>query len=249
MAEASEPSTEGASERVLNPLWIISLFLGLAEVTVGVAATQAHGWIQGMLAIFSVAFPSAVAATFFRILLTRPIVLYAPKDYPNPPSIEAYVTAVSASRNVQNVEAAVRSAVEEVVIPRLLPTDREKPEALIEATVRAAREDFQRRSVEVDLGGLVAPDEQVRVLTFPVESVTVSHLLDTIYMTINDHVDAYSYGSQWLLHDPATSKTFKDIGTSWSRANGSGPKDDRSLEEVGIGAGTRLFAVRVDRSR
>ena len=204
-----------------------------------------------MLAIFSVTFPSAVAATFFGILLTRPFVLYAPKDYPNPPSIEAYVTAVSsaASRNVQNVEAAVRSAVEEVVVPRLLPMDREKPEALIEATVRAAREDFQRRSVEVDLGGIVAPDELVQVLTFPVDSVTVSHLLDTIYMTISDHVDSYSYGHQWLLHDPATSKTFKEIGTSWSRAQGLGPRDGRALEEVGIRSGTRLIAVRVDHGR
>jgi hypothetical protein len=204
-----------------------------------------------MLAVFSVAFPSAVAATFFRILLTRPFVLYAPKDYPNPPSIEAYVAAVSsaASRNVQNVEAAVRSAVEEVVVPRLPPTDRERPEALIEATVRAAREDFQRRSVEVDLSGIVAPDAQARTLTCPMDSVTVSHLLDTVYLAIDDYVDAYSYGRQWLLHDPATRKTFKELGTPWRLAHGSDPNDDRRLEEVGIRAGTRLVAVRVDRGR
>jgi hypothetical protein len=30
-----------AALRALNPLWIISLFLGLAQVTVGIAATQA----------------------------------------------------------------------------------------------------------------------------------------------------------------------------------------------------------------
>ncbi|MFH8386969.1 hypothetical protein ACH4E7_39660 [Kitasatospora sp. NPDC018058] len=246
MAEASE--TSRGAERVLNPLWIISLFLGLAEVTVGVAATQAHGWIQGMLATFSVVFPSAVAAAFFGVLLTRPFVLYAPKDYPNAPSIEAYVTAVSstAGRNLQNVEAAVRTAVEEVVVPRLPPAEREVSEALVEAAVRAARTDFQRRSVEVDISG-IDPKGPVKVLTFPMESMTVSKFLDAIYLAVQDELEAYSYGRQWLLHEPATGKTFTEIGTAWWKSQGFNPKDNRSLREIGIEEGTRLVAVRADR--
>jgi hypothetical protein len=244
--DTSEPAAEGASERVLNPLWIISLFLGLAEVTVGVAATQAQGWIQGMLAIFSVAFPSAVAVAFFRILLTRPFVLYAPRDYPNSPSIEAYVTAVStaAGRNVENVEAAVRLAVEEVVVPRLPTADADRTQDLVEDAVRAAVGDFQRRSVQVDLSG-IDPSMQVAVLTFPLDEVTVSHLLDTVYLTISDHVDAYAYERQWILVDAATGRPFRGIGSTSISSGGIPGEDSRNLRQIGVRPGSRLLAKRL----
>ncbi|OIJ63698.1 hypothetical protein WN71_033345 [Streptomyces mangrovisoli] len=230
---------------MLNPLWIISLFLGLAEVTVGVAASQAHGWIQGMLAVFSVAFPSAVAVAFFRILLTRPFVLYAPKDYSDPPSIETYVAAISSSagRSWENVETAVRTALTEVVVPRLPLEDRARPQALVEEAVRAARQDFQRRSVEIDLSGIEASIE-TKVLSFPVDSMTVSDLLDTIYVSIREYVDIESYGLEWVLRDAATGRIFTEVGRSWRRARRLDPNDARSLQEVGIDPGARLLAIR-----
>ncbi|MEV5878324.1 hypothetical protein AB0L75_29695 [Streptomyces sp. NPDC052101] len=246
MAEANGPASEGTSGRVLNPLWIISLFLGLAEVTVGVAATQAEGWIQGMLAVFSVVFPSAVAVAFFRTLLTRPFVLYAPRDYPDAPSIEAYVTAVSsaAGRNLENVGSAVRLALEEVVVPRLPAADQERTEDLIEEAVQAAVGDFQRRSVEVDLSG-IDPSMEVAVLTFPLDMVTVSHVLDTVYLTISDLVDAYTYGSQWILVDPTTGRRLTDIGSASLSPAGIPREDNRSLREIGVRPGSRLLAKRM----
>ncbi|MFB6989529.1 hypothetical protein ACFCZT_38200 [Streptomyces sp. NPDC056230] len=246
--EPREPISDAGVGRVLNPLWIISLFLGLAEITVGVAATQAHGWIQGMLAVFSVVFPSAVALAFFHTLLTRPFVLYAPKDYPDPPSIEAYVTAVSSttSRSLENVEAAVRTALAEVVIPRLPLGGPDEPQAVVEAAVRAARQDFQRHSVEIDVSGIEA-GMTANTHTFPVDLVTVDQLLNSIYLTIADYVDAYSYGREWVLYDPATNRTIREIGSSWLRAKGLSPNDSRGLQEVGINPGSRLLAIRTGR--
>ncbi|MGQ4512479.1 hypothetical protein [Streptomyces sp. DW26H14] len=242
--EPREAAPDAAPGRVLNPLWIISLFLGLAEVTVGVAATRAEGWIQAMLAVFSVAFPSAVAVAFFRILLTRPVVLYAPGDYPDPPSIEAYVAAVSsAGRSLENVEAAVRTALTEVVVPRLAAEDRERPQALVEEAIRAAREDFRRHLVEIDLTG-IASDIEPRVLGFPADSMTVTQLLDTIYLTIAGHVDIYSYGRQWVLYDPAGNRALTGIGRLWRDAPGPESVDLRGLQEAGIEPGARLLAVR-----
>ncbi|MEV7025130.1 hypothetical protein [Kitasatospora sp. NPDC093558] len=226
----------------MNPLWIISLFLGLAEVTVGVAATQAQGWIQGIFAVFSVLFPSAVAIAFFRVLLTKPFVLYAPKDYSDPPSIEAYVSALSSTAigNRGNVEAAVRAAVQEVVIPRLPPGSKPDADVVIEQAVRAAREDLESRSVTIDLSG-IDPSLSGQLLEFPADAVTVSNLLDAIYLAIHDHVDAYTYGRQWVLGDPSTGRTLTDIGT---QAQGRNYTDRRSLGQVGVGPGARLLAIR-----
>ncbi|MFD5463467.1 hypothetical protein ACFWIQ_11695 [Kitasatospora sp. NPDC127059] len=214
----------------------------MAEITVGVAATQAKGWIQGIFAIFSVLFPSAVAVAFFRILVTRPFVLYAPKDYPNPPSMEAYVAALSsaAAGNRQNVEAAVRAAVERVVIPRLPPGSKPDADVVIEQAVRAARRDLESRSVTVDLSGI---DSSLsgQTLDFPAGQLTVANLLDAIYLAIHDYVDAYAYGRQWVLRDPSTGQTFMEIGT---QAQGRNHKDARSLQEIGIMPGDRLLAVR-----
>ncbi|MEU9240174.1 hypothetical protein [Streptomyces sp. NPDC048385] len=53
---------------MLNPLWIISLFLGLSETTVGIAAALSNGWVQGALAVFAVTFPVLVSGAFFSIL-------------------------------------------------------------------------------------------------------------------------------------------------------------------------------------
>ncbi|MFF3072352.1 hypothetical protein [Kitasatospora sp. NPDC057936] len=244
MTERADRSVGGSEERVLNPLWIISLFLGLAEITVGVAATQAQGWIQGVFALFSVLFPSAVAVGFFRILFSRPFVLYAPKDYPNPPSMEAYVAALSSAAvgNRENVDAAVRAAVEGVVIPRLPSGSGQDANIVIEQAVRAAREDLESHSVTVDLSGIDL-GLSGQVLDFPADTVTVANLLDVTYLSIHDYVDAYTYGRQWVLRNPTTGQTFVEIGTQ------DQGRDGRKLQEVGIRSGDRLLAVRTAKRR
>ncbi|MFJ2193253.1 hypothetical protein ACIOJE_35805 [Kitasatospora sp. NPDC087861] len=243
MAEGADSSPSEAGQRVLNPLWIISLFLGLAEVTVGVASTQATGWVQGAFALFSVLFPSAIAIAFFRVLLTKPFVFYAPKDYSNPPEIETYVAALSSAAigGRDNVEAAVRKAIEEVVIPRLPPGSRSDAKVVIDEAVRAARENLDRRSVAVDLGG-IDPSLGGRILKFPVDIATHSNLLDAIYLMIRDHVDSHSYGRQWVLRDLSTGQSLAGIG---GRDQGGNCKGRRSLQEMGLSPGGKLLAVRI----
>lgn len=91
MASMESELPPGQPPRVLNPLWIIALFLGLSETTVGIAAALSSGWVQGLLAVFAVAFPVLVSAVFFFILWQRPEVLYAPGDFPEHVSINTYV--------------------------------------------------------------------------------------------------------------------------------------------------------------
>lgn len=56
----------------MTPLWVISLFLSLTEVVLGVAATQTTGKVQIALVAFVIAFPIAVASAFFITLWSRP---------------------------------------------------------------------------------------------------------------------------------------------------------------------------------
>jgi hypothetical protein len=239
-----EQSTQQeAPPRVLNPLWIISLFLGLAELTVGIATTQATGWIQGLLAIFSVGFPCAVAAAFFLILWKRPFVLYAPRDYPDKPGIQDYASAVSsaADRSLKNVEEAIRAAFEQVITPQLtMLGDENRSRSVVDRAVETARRNFRQRVVEVELTNI---HPSLAPLEFPVtESTTVSDLLDGVYFAIADFVDSFMYNHRWTLEDAETGHQYREIGTRWARSALGGGRDHRPLKEVGIQPGDRLVA-------
>lgn len=99
---------------VMNPLWIISLFLGVAEVSAATAAALTSGWVQGTLTLFFVTFTTAVAVGFFWILLRRPYVLYAPRDFTEPTSITTFVKAHTLATPNQGVvvEELVAAAVQ-----------------------------------------------------------------------------------------------------------------------------------------
>ncbi len=81
--QASLGRTEEKSSkaRLLTPLWVVSLFVSLAEVTLGVAATQTTGSVQVALTTFVIIFPLFVAGAFFGILWNRPWVFYSPLEY------------------------------------------------------------------------------------------------------------------------------------------------------------------------
>jgi hypothetical protein len=66
---------------MLTPLWVVSLFVTLTEVTLGVAVGQTEGGVQIALAAFVLVFPVLVAASFFAILWARPWVFYSPNEY------------------------------------------------------------------------------------------------------------------------------------------------------------------------
>jgi hypothetical protein len=83
----------------MNPLWIISIFLGLTEAAAIAASIQSQGWIAGLYAIFSVLFAVAIATAFFWTLWRKPVVLYAPRDFSGHTSITTYVEAMNGPRS------------------------------------------------------------------------------------------------------------------------------------------------------
>lgn len=224
----------------LNPLWIVSLFLGVAEATMGIAATQVDGWVQGLFAVFSVLFPVAVATAFFAVLWNRPYVLYAPADYAGHTGVKEFVDAVSlpAERSMGAVESSLRAAVEEAAASRIdLPGERD---ALVEQVVASTRDGVRRREITIDLFslGMRSP-----LVIAPTPDTTVDELLNTVYFTINHRVDPYTYGISWLLRSERSGTLYSAMGTAWAQLQDRGEFDERRLASAGIHPGAELAVV------
>ncbi|MEW1641591.1 hypothetical protein [Streptomyces sp. NPDC091219] len=242
---ASGTEASAAPPKVLNPLWIISLFLTVSEVSVGAAATQTQGWLQALLVIYSVFFPTAVAATFFGILVKKPYVLYAPKDYSSNPSVNDFVSALNSSRvrGIENMEASIRQAMEEVV-PKIIDETFARPdrEELVANAVRVAQADFLQRTIHVSF---LALDVTLSDLVLPVSDDTpVQQVLDEVW-SAQGVVAAHSYGRDWVLFDADTKHQYRDMGSAYAQRNRIGLVDSRPISEVGIRPGARLVAARL----
>ena len=67
--------------KVQNPLTIIAVFAGLAESMATIALIQLPAEMQSIFIYFVMAFPSAIVAVFFLVLVFKNHVLYAPSDF------------------------------------------------------------------------------------------------------------------------------------------------------------------------
>lgn len=157
----------------MTPLWVISLFLSLTEVVLGVAATQTTGKVQIALVAFVIAFPIAVASAFFITLWSRPQVLYAPGDYGEIRPSE-FVTALQNAQPPGSLFASIRETLQanissnqmvtEVLhrmeLPRTTETERRVEEALEEVAERAVEEIRENSFVAVDPGPLLGGQQK-----------------------------------------------------------------------------------------
>lgn len=72
---------KGSHALVRNPLTVISIFAGLAEVSATVALPQLSAGAQELFIWFVMLFPALLVLLFFLTLWTRHHVLYAPSDF------------------------------------------------------------------------------------------------------------------------------------------------------------------------
>lgn len=78
----SEESS-GRYGSVKNPLTVIAIFAGIAELTATIALPQLEKEIQAVFVWFVMVFPTVLVLLFFFVLWNRHQVLYAPSDYLN----------------------------------------------------------------------------------------------------------------------------------------------------------------------
>lgn len=79
--KSRSPQDNGDRFKALTPLWVVSLFVTLTEITLSIAVARTQGGVQVALTWFVIVFPVFVAASFFAILWTKPWVFYSPKEY------------------------------------------------------------------------------------------------------------------------------------------------------------------------
>lgn len=240
MAEQRQGEPESSSPRTLGPLWVISLFLGLSQVTVTIATTQATGWIQAMLAIFAVTFPTLVSIVFFTVLWRNNKVLYAPREFADGTTVHDFADAMSGNtqRSVAIVEATLQSLTTrlEAHLQDLGATEAQRAE-IIDWIGNAAR----NAVVTVHLSGF---SQNPRSMQVPIdESTTVTELLDAVYFAIYKKVTNFSYSKTWLLRDINTGRLFDDIGRPYARQYLGTDRDFRLLSEVGLRPGSTLSVV------
>jgi len=238
----------GAREtpRVLNPLWIIALFLGLSETTVGIAAAQSDGWVQGLLAVFAVVFPLLVSATFFAILWQRPEVLYAPGDFPQHVPIGDYVDGMRRRSwgNTETLQEVVGDTLREVLPAALegAAVPAQSPRIVEDALV-SARRSIAARTLMVDVSRIV--DEPGTFVDFTAaDSTTVRDFLNAVFFELRLNVGPHSYGREWVLVDRGTGERLTDLGSFWARRNGV-EADERLLKDVGLLGRPDLVAERL----
>lgn len=227
--------------RVLSPLWVISLFLGMSEVAVTIAVTQADGWIQALLAIFAVVFPTLVAAVFFYILWYDNKILYAPRDFAEGTTVTEYAQAMgrTARRTVNiMVESALRSERERIneQLVKLGATEAQRDEVLPSVN-HAPRAKF----ITVNFSTFA---HKTSTMDFPIhETSTVTDLLDTVYFAMPESVETFSYLRTWVLQDDATGQLYDKIGTFYARRHLGTDRDFRLLKDVDIRPGASVTAV------
>lgn len=236
--------SDGIRASPRNPIWVMSAFLGLAEITAGLAASATEGWIRGLFAVFAVAMPTVVLGLFFRILMTRPHVLYAPGDFSEATPVEEFVRAMALHHSQKVayetlVAESARTAIAEAVESPHGPDDNGRAE---EAIV-FLHETIRKGVVTIDLTqfGKSAIDYVAS------DRSTVGRLLDYVYFAIVDQVDAYRYREQWVLRDVESGRFINGLDDPKDGSDRRRAADPRLLSEAQIYAGSELEAVVLNR--
>lgn len=232
-------TTDHKMPRVLNPLWIISLLLGLCEVVVGIAATQTVEWIQGVFAIFSVIFPIGISIVFFSILWKRPFVFYAPRDYSEKSSVTDFVEAISPRLNNERKLEQVARTVAETMIVKLgtASGDSLRMTEVINEAAKATAEYFELRIITLKFPEKIQIPMQQIIVT---KSTTVEEYLDQVYFVAQGYIKPYTYGKSWQLYYFSKDGCIFPLRTAISET-GSDPR--RLLSVVGSRALSQHFEL------
>jgi hypothetical protein len=199
-----------------------------------------------MFAIFSVAFPSAIAIVFFVVMWKKPYVFYAPGDFSESTTVDAYVTAMTASRagQMKAVESAVRSAITNN-IDDLSSSDLsvEAKVAAVNATVESAKVNLANLSVQIDLDAIDEDFKRRLPLEFFVDPdvTTVADMGRHIEAAIGRYVPPGSYGRAWVLRHANNGQQLSGL----KDLPGSISDEVRLLRDAGVVPGSKLSAVRI----
>jgi hypothetical protein len=191
MSNLTQPS------KIINPLWIISIFFSFTEVALGYVVFNTTGGIQIALTCFVIGFPILVAAAFFALLWFRPEHLYAPKDFG---SDESFLRSIADARKAGGGLLNLDSEIEKRISVNLTSGKLVKQlsslqgnqlrEALKDAAVDITSEIREATSILISLKPITLEPGN---LIFPVDAfATFDELTDELYFALEDRVKPYT---------------------------------------------------------
>lgn len=247
------------ANRMLTPLWVISLFISLTEAVLGIAVTQTQDGIQIALTGFVIAFPLLSATGFFLLLWFKPHHMYAPTEYGQEVNVREYIDAIT-QRNAlsddelyDSIQNIVRDTVtSESTIDKIIDSisgesserTPEQIEKVLNSTADEAIESIRGSSfITVNPTPIIGDFGLIWQISYS-KYPTASEFLNAVWNSLNEYtkLPSFRYGRLWALRDINTGFIFKDAGSNWPLAQGL-DLDTRPLREIGITPGMHLEAI------
>lgn len=119
--------------KINNPLTIIAIFAGLAEVAGTAALSLMDGETQKIFIWFVMLFPAVLVILFFITLNFNAKVLYAPSDFKDE---ENFLDTLGVSKNLEKIQKELESAEKEIVRQILTEIKSENEKSKLSAVVQ-----------------------------------------------------------------------------------------------------------------
>ena len=238
-----------APKKAHSPLGIISLFFGLAELSLAYTSGVSDGYVQIAVLIFMGIFAVAIAATFFIFLWYRNWVFYLPSEFGGA-TVQAYVNAMRGDGlKITKItsDSLSRAFSDSTLLDSLglerLP--REERQEFVDGLSKEVRNrviaNVRASVIRIDPRPLRGKHSAQWEEPFDAQ-MPVERLLDRIWLRLQPFAP-YPYGTSWILRDVATGTIFENIGPAWTGERQSGRRDDRTAGEVGFKGSMTLEVV------
>ncbi len=107
-------------ESIKNPLSVIVIFAGIAEIAMTVTVVQLSESNQNIFLWFIMLFPIILIGSFFFVLYKKPAVLFSPSDYQED---KTYLASINTQNEIENLDLKVKQLEE---VNKILQTSLER---------------------------------------------------------------------------------------------------------------------------
>lgn len=212
---------------VKNPLSVIALFAGVAEISGTSVLPFIDSEHQKLYIWFLMLFPFTLVLLFFATLNWNHKALYAPSDYKSDESFQKNVN--SPRDGIASMEKVIEEKVNEAFKTSGDVDSSEGKDSLAQKINKSIK---NSSFITVNAKPLTNSESDVFHLPYVAFS-SLNSLTDEIYFLIKNHVNPYEYGYSWFLKNEKD-EVIKNARMITGTQKGIRCNDNRSLKEVGI---------------
>lgn len=225
---------------VKNPLSVIAIFAGVAEIS----GTSVLPFIapenQELYIWFLMLFPFTLVLLFFATLNWNHRTLYAPSDYKSDESfLESSNSAKAKREGIASLEKVIESKVYEAINASessQIPESKESMAQRISKSIKTSA------FISVDASNLTGSREDIFDLPYVAFS-SFDSLTNEVYFLIDGDVGPFEYGHSWVLKNEK-GEVIKNARMITGTKKGIPCTDNRTLKEVGILPGMTIRVVK-----